>query len=124
MAKDIAGELAPYAQLLAELGRVRVEIQAAKVKQVWEARRYERAGRADFVTQGFTIEGQGDERSGTFLLDCELRGEEQIKAAADVLVSDRGVGLRGQLVIRLRRDKTGAVNPSAKVIVSEVHREW
>lgn len=123
MAKD-GSDYAPLAQLLAELGRVAVEIKAAKIKQVWEPRRYERTGKPDFVSQGFTVEGQGDERSGTFLLDCEIRGEEQLAAAAEALAKDRGVSIRGQLVIRPRKDKAGALTPSAKVIVSEVRREW
>ena len=125
MARDGGTDLASFAQLLAELGRVAVEVKAAKVKQVYVPRRYEREGKAPLVTQGFTIEGQGDENSGTFLLTCELRGEERIAAAAETLAPDRGISVRGQLVIRQRRDaKTGAVAPAAKVLVSEVRREW
>lgn len=104
---------------------MRVEIKAAKVKQVYEVRRYEREGKEPLVVQGFTVEAQGDDHSGTFMLNCELRGEDRIKAAAETLSHDNGVSLRGQLVIRQRRDATtGAVSPSAKVLVSEVRREW
>lgn len=120
MAKDTSD----IATLLAELGRVTVEIRAAKVKQVWESRRYERAGQADLVSRGFQIEGAGDQRSGTFLLTCEIEGEDAVNAAADALVKDRGVSLRGQLVVKPKRDREGRAVPTAKVLVSEVRREW
>lgn len=124
MAKD-AGDYANLGQLLAELGRLTVEAKAAKVKRVYEPRRYERAGKADLVSQGFTIEGAGDASRGSFLIDCELRGEEQIAASADALVVDRGISLKGLLVISRTADKRdGTLKDRAKLIVSELRREW
>jgi hypothetical protein len=124
MAKDTAGDIGGYAQLLAELGRVTVAVKVARIKQVWEPRRFERPGKADLVTQGFRIEGAGDATSGSFLLDCEIRGEDLVRAASDALVEGQGVALRGQLVIRPRRGRDERLVPTAKVIVSELHREW
>lgn len=102
-----------------------METKAAKVKRVYEPRRYERAGKADLVTLGFTIEGAGDASRGSFLIECELRGEEQITAAADALVVDRGVSLKGVLVITRTADKRdGTLKDRAKLVVSELRREW
>ena len=125
MAKGDTGDYANLGQLLAELGRLTVETKAAKVKRVYEPRRYERAGQADFVTQGFSIEGAGDASRGSFLISCELRGEEQIAAAADALVVDRGISLKGTLVVTRTVDKlNGALKDRAKLVVSELRREW
>lgn len=95
------------------------------MKRVYEPRRYERAGQPDFVSLGFSIEGAGDGSRGSFLIDCELRGEAQITAAADALVADRGVSLKGILVVSKTADKRdGTLKDRAKIVVSELRREW
>lgn len=118
------GDYANLAELLAELGRLTVEARAARVKRVYEVRRFERGdGKAPFVSQGFQIEGSGDR--GSFLINCELRGEEQIAAAADALVPDRGISLKGTLVVTKTADKRdGTMKDRSKLVVSELRREW